>query len=154
MIFIGFIFFFILIHELGHIIICEILGVKIFRITVRYMMMDLGVEIVRERSTPFNELIIDSGGFIAQFLFGLIFCSIGYLKKNLFIYINGYMGIFTGIIYWNMSIWFRFGDSYEIYKALPLSYDIFLILSFVFSVLFFIILVRYILICNEGKYNV
>lgn len=149
----SFLFLSIMIHELGHVLVCLLLGVKVYGFVVS-MDKYIAIGVLRAKTTVINSVLIASAGFIFQLLILLILLIVSYKKKYLFLYVCCLSASICSIFHWYICLVLGFGDSHKICLLLNYSYLQFTLISFIISSFIIILLVKgFVNICNIIKHR-
>lgn len=136
-------FLIVLIHELGHVLVCVIFKYKIIKIDIYPFG---GITRVEKdiNTSPINELILASGGLLMQVILFIIISNIDFYDKYLFLKYNKSIFLFnliciipldgSKILYSILNIFMSFKKTYKLYIIISIvSLVIYIVINYKYS---------------------
>lgn len=135
-------FFFFMLHELFHIIVGYLFGIKIeiFSIEIRSGLPFFVIHFA-ETNSSLIDLFVYMAGSVGMILFGFCFLIYGILKGKGFIYYFGCLAIQQDVFFIGLSCIINEGDWSSVFTILGFNYNIYFVIGILFFIFFIIIYV-------------
>lgn len=139
--FIFLIILFTFLHELGHFIMLNFLGIKSKIYLNLFEPKVIGRFHKRNPNKNYIRLVAVSGSLF-ELPFTIIFLILGRYKKQFGMYFSSWIKLLSNIWYWAISPIYKYGDAYIFLKMTPsLNYTIFTLLFILFGIITFILFI-------------